>query len=147
MRLPRSVVLLPLCAISAAAGTPTDLIAHYRFETNGNDCLGRGTAFLLTNQKPILGVPAVFTNASVYYGYASNLKIFSRALTAADLLDLFSASQKERPAFPRQSFPWLMILFGIAIGFVILLLLRRQLKLGRLRRSRASPSIEDPIST
>lgn len=37
-----------------------DLIAHYRFDTNGADSLGRSPPFLLTNGPWIVGVPPAF---------------------------------------------------------------------------------------
>jgi hypothetical protein len=36
----------------ALAASTSDLIAHYRFDTNGEDCLGKSPGFVLTNSTP-----------------------------------------------------------------------------------------------
>jgi len=101
------------------------LPADFKFEVMGSTEETKDREFTFAN----------YSNGSVYYGYAANLKIFGHALTAAELPALFSASLKERPAFPRHSFSWLMIPLAVAICFMLLFLLRRQLGLARVRCS------------
>jgi hypothetical protein len=79
---PVSDRLLAFCAVAlwvsphSASASPNDLLAHYRFQTNGNDALGRSPAFVLTNgNRTVAGatVPAFvtvmnppFTNGVLY---------------------------------------------------------------------------------
>lgn len=54
-----------VCIVTAAMPVPaTDLIASYRFDTNGADCLGRSPPFILTNGLRNPGIPVAFVVSS-----------------------------------------------------------------------------------
>jgi hypothetical protein len=58
---------------------------------------------------------ADYSNGSVFYGYAANLKIFGRSLNGTELSDLYKRSVAELPKFAEKTFPWEMIQVVIAI--------------------------------
>lgn len=69
-----------------------------------------------------------YSSGSVFYGYASNLEIFSRALTESEIASLVQESASERPVFPKDSLGWerllpiagaiLVVIFAAAIFLV-----------------------------
>ena len=67
---------------------------------------------------------ANYSSGSVFYGYLANLKVFARGLASSDLADLYSGSLRERPTFPKRSFPWPTILLALATILATVVLLR-----------------------
>jgi hypothetical protein len=68
------------------------------------------------------------SNGSVFYGYAANLKIFSRALAGPELASLYTDSLRERPKFPAPSSPWPIIILMLLIGLLAFLFLCRRIR-------------------
>jgi hypothetical protein len=62
-----------------------------------------------------------FSNGSVYYGYAANLKIFDGALTAAELNGLYQTSLAERPKLPKNIYGSRAIRVGIVLIIAVCL--------------------------
>jgi hypothetical protein len=55
-----SLLTLAACCAMGVPATAGDLIAHYRFETNGDDSLGRSPPFVLTTTQWGSAVPPLF---------------------------------------------------------------------------------------
>ena len=62
-----------------------------------------------------------YSSGSVFYGYAANLKILSRALTEKELAVLVQESFSELPAFPKNSliWQWLLLIAGALLAMII----------------------------
>jgi len=66
-----------------------------------------------------------FSNGEVLNGYATELKVFGRALAKPELTAEATTAFANLPAFPGSSFPWAAILLILAIvGLAVLVLIR-----------------------
>ena len=68
-----------------------------------------------------------YSNGSVFYGFAANLKVFGHSLTASELPAIYLAASAERPEFNPMELPFTMVapvLLGV-VGSLLALLVRR----------------------
>jgi len=104
-------------------GKPLETIhlpQDFKFEVVGSTNEANDRAFTFAN----------FSNGTVFHGYASDLMIYGRALTEAELAAASAQAVVELPKYPPPASSWPTIILivatvGIAAGFLVWLRIRR----------------------
>jgi hypothetical protein len=82
-----------------------------------------------------------YSNGSVYRGYAANLKVFGRALSGAELAELYKQTAAERPTFDSgKPVHRVLLLLGAVLGGALVLMLLR------LRRALPAAKPATPVA-